>query len=122
MSKLDTIQKLENLNEVHTNGNIGPGGAYHSYNIYTLKKNDEQQIVAQINFQKGPRNVEGNILGILDVDLLEIVRHRLKCFQQGEYKNMYNEMALSHVELALSYLNARVEDRIERKVLGTESK
>ncbi|HHD2802129.1 TPA: ABC transporter ATPase, partial [Clostridium perfringens] len=34
----------------------------------------------------------------------------------------YNEKALEHIELALMYMNRRVEDRIERNVLGTNKK
>ncbi|MDY4947783.1 MAG: ABC transporter ATPase, partial [Clostridium cadaveris] len=33
-----------------------------------------------------------------------------------------NAKALEHIEIALMYANRRVEDRIERNVLGTNNK
>ena len=46
----------------------------------------------------------------------------MQCFQDGPYASEYNTKALEHIELALMYLNRRVEDRIERNVLGTNNK
>ena len=46
----------------------------------------------------------------------------MQCFQAGPYASEYNAKALEHIELALMYLNRRVEDRIERNVLGTNNK
>ena len=59
---------------------------------------------------------------IIYIDLLEIVRDRLKAFQAGDFATEYNAQALVHVEEALMWLNRRVEDRIERQVLGTNNK
>jgi hypothetical protein len=59
---------------------------------------------------------------VLDTDLLEIVRHRLQCFQEGDFKTRENAIALTHIEEALLWMNKRVEDRIERNVLGTMNK
>ncbi len=56
---------------------------------------------------------------MLDCDLLEIVRDRLKCFQEGDYRCRENAIALTHIEEALLWMNKRVEDRAERNVLGT---
>ena len=42
--------------------------------------------------------------------------------QKGAHIEEYNEKALEHIELALMYLNRRVEDRIERNVLGKNEK
>lgn len=56
------------------------------------------------------------------MDLLEIVMDRLKSFQYGPFTSHYNEHALKHIEEALYCMNARVEDRIERNVLGTKKK
>ena len=76
----------------------------------------------EIKFQKGPRNEEGSIGGVLDVDLLEIVRDRLKDFQSGDFRCRENACALTHIEEALMWMNKRVEDRAERRVLGTYEK
>ena len=72
--------------------------------------------------QNGARKERLSIDGILDTDLLEIVRHRLQCFQQGEFATRENACALTHIEEALMWMNKRVEDRIERGVLGTNNK
>lgn len=121
MKKLNTIQKRNNLNEVWVVGNPSNGGAYHKYRVecdggadYTAKHD--------IIFQNGPRHDKASINGILDVDLLEIVRHRLQCFQSGDMPTRETALALTHVEEALLWLNKRTEDRAERNVLGTKEK
>ena len=116
MRKLSTIQKRENLNEVYAIDNPGAGNASHTYSIRT----DKKPVV--INFQNGPRKDPTSISGILDTDLLEIVRDRLKGFQSGDYACRENACALTHIEEALMWMNRRVEDRIERQVLGTNEK
>ena len=122
MPKLNTIQKREKLNEVHNVGDIGPGGAYHHYIIYHGLDAERDETKTEIKFQKGPRNLESSVGGVIDTDLLEIVRHRLQCFQDGPYATRENAIALTHIEGALMWLNRRVEDRIERNVLGTNNK
>ena len=127
MRKLETIQKREKLNEVFAVDEIGPGGANHKYTIgmisdtpgigKTISPSD-----TIIQFQKGPRKEEGSIPGVIDTDLLEIVRDRLKSFQAGPFASEYNAKALEYVEEALMWLNRRVEDRIERNVLGKNEK
>ena len=96
----------------------GNGGANHSYEIDFQTGNS----VCSIQFQNGARKLPDSIHGVLDTDLLEIVRHRLQCFQQGKFATEYNAESLKHVELALMWMNRRVEDRIERNVLGTDNK
>ena len=59
---------------------------------------------------------------MIDSDLLEIVRDRLKSFQAGPFSSRENACALTHIEEALMWMNRRVEDRIEREVLGTMQK
>lgn len=124
MKKLSTIQKRGNLNAVYQMGEPGPGGAYHDYAIYPAgcNPNTSETPIATIRFQKGPRKDPDARHGILDGDLLEIVRDRLKSFQQGDYATRENACALTHIEEALMWMNRRVEDRIEREVLGTYEK
>lgn len=117
---LRTIQKRDKLNDVCAAGRIGGGGARHLYII--LRHTDGQGDVApfaEIRFQEGPRKEPGSKTGVLDVDLLEIVRDRLMAFQDGEYRCRENAIALTHIEKALLWMNKRVEDRAERGVLGT---
>ena len=126
MSKLNTIQKRENLNSVYRIGETGPGGAYHNYRICAAHQPDgdnDENFATEIAFQKGPRKEPKSQHGIIDTDLLEIVRDRLKCFQRGcLYSTKENALALTHIEEALLWLNKRVEDRLERNVLGTYKK
>ena len=116
MRTLSTIQKREKLNMVAALDEPGPGGANHSYMITT----PNEDVVIQ--FQCGPRKLPGSTHGVIDSDLLEIVRDRLTAFQAGDFASEYNAQALTHVEEALMWLNRRVEDRIERQVLGTNNK
>ena len=136
MEKLSTIQKRNNLNEIYRVGEQGPGGAYHDYDIYPagfdpltmLGEVDPDNVelpLACIEFQKGSRIVkthDGRRDGVLDTDLLEIVRDRLKAFNDGPMASREGYLALQHVEEALMWLNRRAEDRAERNVLGTMQK
>ena len=121
MEKLSTIQKRNNLNEVYRDGDKGPGGAYHDY-VVVMPQGTEQGTSVHITFQKGPRNNADSQHGVLDVDLLEIVRDRMACFQSGRLATRENAIALTKIEEALLWLNKRTEDRAERSVLGTYNK
>jgi hypothetical protein len=79
-------------------------------------------VSCDIQFQNGARKLPDSIHGVLDTDLLEIARHRLQCFQKGPFATRENACALTHIEEALMWMNRRVEDRIEREVLGTNQK
>jgi len=121
--KISTIQKRNNLNEVLRIGEVGPGGAYHQYNIYHQSDPERgYETKTEIKFQKGPRDDPASIGGVLDVDLLEIVRDRLRAFQSGPYACRENACALTHLEEALMWMSKRAEDRAERGVLGTYNK
>lgn len=124
MEKISTIQKREKLNEVYAVDEKGPGGANHEYHIIYNDTNEKDVAdgMTIIQFQKGPRKEDSSVHGVLDTDLLEIVRHRLRAFQAGPYSSRENACALTHIEEALMWLNRRVEDRIERNVLGTNNK
>ena len=123
MEKLSTIQKRNNLNEVYRMGSVGPGGAYHEYTVDMLLDPVPGLVYHHhIQFQRGPRKDLDSERGVIDTDLLEIVRDRLKCFQAGEFACRENACALTPIEEALMWMNKRVEDRAERGVLGTRSK
>jgi hypothetical protein len=124
MRKLSTIQKRERLNEVYAVDDKGNGGANHTYAIYKRGETPtiENESLAIIQFQNGARKLSDSTHGVLDTDLLEIVRDRLKGFQSGEFSTRENACAITHIEEALMWMNRRVEDRIERNVLGTNNK
>ena len=133
MKKLSTIQKRENLNEVFAVDEKGPGGANHLYVVYkagsaalednnsSLRGNPEDLLLT-LQMQCGPRKEKDSLHGVIDTDLLEIVRDRLKAFQDGPFASRENACALTHIEEALMWMNRRVEDRIERNVLGKNQK
>lgn len=112
---IDTIQSVGKLNDVLRIGNEGPGGAYHHYQVV---KHGTSVVVGEIKYQCGPRAEEKSVQGVLDCDLLEMARDRLKSFQAGPFACEENEQALKHIEEALKWMNKRVEDRLERGVLG----
>ena len=124
MRELSTIQKREKLNRVFAVDEKSCGNANHKYYIegYPVDENDMGIFGVPISFQNGARKDENSTHGIIDSDLLEIVRDRLIGFQSGEFATEYNAKALEHIEIALMYMNRRVEDRIERNVLGTYKK
>ena len=123
VKKVVTVQRLGKLNEVYRSGDRGPCGAYHTYIVARAKREPgKNPIIALVKFQKGPRNDPGARTGVLDCDLIEIVRDRLKAFQEGEFSTAENEAAIFHLEQALQWMNRRVEDRIERGVLGKMEK
>lgn len=111
------IQRSDNLNTVLYDDTVGAGNGRHYYEIER-----DGKTLAAIQFQHGARNEQDSTAGVLESDLLEIVRHRLQCFQDGEYRTRENACALTHIEEALMWLNKRKEDRKERNVLGTYQK
>lgn len=122
MRELNTIQKREKLNIVKAVDFPGSGGANHLYTIEPATMISAYPATCNIQFQNGSRKDENSIHGVLDTDLLEIVRDRLKGFQSGEFACRENAIALTKIEEALLWLNKRIEDRIERNVLGTYEK
>lgn len=123
MEKISTIQKRNNLNEVCRVDEPGAGNACHEYmilhRVFPVGEPEQVIPIASIQFQHGPRNEGGSVTGVLDTDLLEIVRDRLKAFQTGVFATRENACALTHIEEALMWMNKRVEDRAERGVFGT---
>ena len=119
---IDRLQIV--LNKVYAVDEKGNGGANHQYNIVGLPIDENDMGIFQevIHFQNGARKLPDSVSGVLDTDLLEIVRDRLKGFQSGEFSCRENACALTHIEEALMWMNRRVEDRIERNVLGTNNK
>lgn len=113
------IQRHNNLNDVYVEDVAGAGNGRHKYRICKASNDD---VLLDIQFQEGARNEAGSKPGVLDSDLLEIVRNRLQHFQKGEYATRENACALTHIEEALMWMAKRSDDRAERGVLGTMSK
>lgn len=103
--------------EIHVLDEPGAGGAYHEYLVKPVD-GDQNPPFAKISFQKGPV-AEAGKNGIFMEDLLEICRHRLRCFQSSKFACRENALALTRIEEALHWLNHRTPDRQRRKVEGT---
>lgn len=119
--KIKTIQQTEVLNEVYVVDEANTvNKGHHEYDIKVTIKNTDIEMCTKIIFQKGPRNEEGSIEGVMNEDLLEIVRHRLISFQEGEYRTREGAIALTKIEEALMWLEKRKEDRKRAGKLGTD--
>lgn len=110
------IQRNNNLNDIYvSNAPVDlHNGVHHLYHI------ECGPVSTSIMFQKGPRKDPASTHGVLESDLLEIVRDRLQGHQNTEYRTRENACALTAIEEALMWMNKRAEDRAERNVLGTD--
>lgn len=96
------------------------GGSSHRYTV-TLSRHDPYCIanpVARIQFQQGPRNVEGSTPGITEAVLYAILIDRLEGFQAGPFACAANEEQLVHLRACLALTKARADERAARGVLG----
>jgi hypothetical protein len=89
------------------------GGASHHYQI---KIGDVT--VGNVDFQHGPRGVDGKLTGCIDAALAAVLVDRLECFQAGPFAHESNARALTHVRDALDILRSRAAERKARGVLG----
>ena len=103
------------LNEsilIHTDEPDGSGAAHK----YTATIQD--QTVASVQFQHGPRNVEGSTPGMTEAAMLAILIDRLRGFQAGPYSCRENAIQLTKLEEVLHWTKARADARAKRGVLG----
>lgn len=100
------------------------GGAAHNYEIFYDTPNPmaPPAHVATIQFQHGPRDVEGSIPGALDSCLLAIVLDRLRSFQAGPFPSRENALVITKIEEALHWMRHRADARAKRGVLGRNEK
>lgn len=95
---------------------IDPGadGASHTYEIY----DGAGGVPAIIDFQHGPRAVEGSTPGCLDVEILCILIDRYECFQAGPFACEENAAVLRHLRDAKAHMVMRANTRHVQHVLG----
>ena len=93
------------------------GNTSHTYGIQYGGPKD----VCHIQFQHGPRGVEGSTPGVFDDDLLAIIEDRLVGFQSGPFACAENAEALKCVFNARLHLGKRVARRIAQGVLGANA-
>jgi hypothetical protein len=104
---------------VNRNDDMGPGGAYHKYSVDYVTKEATIKDVAEIQFQKGPRDEAGSTPGIIEGVLVAILLDRLRAFQDGPYKCRENALVITHLEEAMHWIHHRARERSRRGVLGT---
>lgn len=95
---------------------------FNGHHDYEIRRNDTDEVLLRIHYQEGARKDPNSIPGILDLDLLYIVRDRIQTFQKGEFACRENALVLTKVEEAIMWSEARVKDREKRQVLGTYNK
>lgn len=112
MKKLITIQKKERLIEIYAIDEVGASGTYRHYamvmsQLDKLPEKRDAQSLAELMFQNEPICELCSTHGVVETDLLEIVRDRLKGFQSGKLPTEENAQALIHVEEALMWLKSQ---------------
>lgn len=118
MEKLSTIQKKKNLNAVFAADEKGTDGTNHIYEVQWDTDGKGTIGSQRIQFQDGARGNPESVFGMLDADLLEIVRHRFQNIQQSESASPEIAAALARLEEALMWLNKKAEDQAEQTVMA----
>ena len=89
------------------------GGASHDYVVAI-----GDFVVAEVQYQHGPRGVDGRLTGAIDSAILAIAIDRMECFQEGPFAHESNARALAHLRDAADILRSRAAERKGRGVLG----
>ena len=126
MRTIDTHHDGHGLNEsivIRTDEPDGSGAAHlYEASIASYAAQCDQSVddwqVARVQFQKGPRNVEGSTPGMTEAALLAILIDRLRGFQAGPYACRENAIQLTKLEEVLHWTKARADERAKRGVLG----
>ena len=98
----------------------GPGNGCHAYEV-VIATEDSSPFHETFNFQKGPVKQVG-INGIQNEHLIAMVIHRLQGFQSGPYSCRENALALTKLQEAMHWMEARTKDRTTRGVEGRNTK
>jgi len=117
----------ESLNIVCDDLDPAGGGASHGYRVlYESAPDDAGNIlacrVASIQFQHGPRNVEGSTVGVTEAVLYAILIDRMEAFQAGPFACPENDIQLHLLCECLALTKERADKRAARGVLGQNLK
>lgn len=93
----------------------GSGGANHEYRVVIPGKD-----AVPISFQNGPI-AEAGVNGLTHEVLLAILVDRMRAFQAGPFSCRENALALTKLEEAQQWLQARTRGRMLRGVEGTHA-
>jgi len=107
---------------VYTEDDPGSDGARHEYLVHAYTQPVEGEAghiteACRIRFQNGSLKDVGTN-GITDEALLAIVLDRLRSFNEGRFRCRQNSLAITHLEEALHWLEARSKERSRRGVFG----
>lgn len=97
-------------------------GASHFYQAHIGDSEGDDSLVVLVQFQNGPRNVEGSTPGATEAVLMAILIDRLEGFQAGPYACPENDRQLKYLRIALEATRARADERAARGVLGKNEK
>ena len=100
----------------------GPGGAAHRYQLLMVDAPGSVREVGLLQFQLGPRGVEGSTPGLTVNAVLAVLIDHLQGFQSGEYKCRENALVITKLEEAMHWVRHRADARAKRGVLGTYAK
>ncbi len=129
MTRTITTHAINPCNEkigIHVLDEPGPGGACHAYEMRIVERKLVDDYTTEtfnawlLEFQNGPvkENGEGTN-GITHEALIAIILDRMNAFQAGPYKCRENALAITKLEEAMHWLNARTKAREARGVEGT---
>lgn len=96
---------------------VDGSGASHDYTFAI-----DRDTRARVQFQQGPRNVNGSIAGVTEAAILAMLIDRLEGFQAGPYSCQENDQQLAHLRAALALTKRRADARAARGVLGKNEK
>lgn len=105
--------KAHNERLVAMEGTCAEGGAPSVYFAHAGIHNE-----CRLGFQTGPIEIEADINGITNEQLLAVVLDRLRCWQEGPDACEENERAAACILFALHTLKDRTSDRLKRGVEG----
>jgi len=115
------IVSLDGNIRIQVTDEPGEGGACHEYYMGRVTDPNTGSPVGEfgaVHFQNGPVKEKG-VNGCQNEDLLLIVVDRLQDFQKGKFACRENALALTKIQEALHWLEARTKERTERGVEGT---
>jgi hypothetical protein len=111
--------------EIEAMDKQGPGGAHHRYSFnyhFPPGSSHVDHSVGYLQFQEGPRNVEGSTPGVTTEAVIAMLIDHIEEFQAGEYACEENVLTLYHLQAAKAAIRARAYARAQRGVLGTYAK
>lgn len=111
--KTHVVHEGDRQPQVSAMGSLGAGGAEQFYRISYSLPGGRGRVSVPVNF------VSLEDEGVTNEALLAIVIDRLEAFQAGKFSCRENAVALAHCLEALSALQVRTKDRMDR---GVENK